>query len=178
MGFGFGLFVVFILLPFTGLLLILWLATRRKFFGQIVGSLWLAVIGLIALLYALHWLTDKTELEQSDYYGSYVIDRSFFPGKQADWQYNHFRFEIKSNDSIYFYVTDQAQVRQTYQGAISTTRNYISARLKLQMEQPSHHILQSDPTTYRSAWSFYLVFNSPRFNSVYFKKGTWKPISN
>jgi hypothetical protein len=40
------------------------------------------------------------------------------------------------------------------------------------MEQPTHHIMTSNPTTYRSAWSFYLVFYSPKFNNVYFKKGT------
>ena len=27
------------------------------------------------------------------------------------------------------------------------------------------------PTTYRSAWSFFLVFNSTKFNNVFFKKG-------
>jgi len=44
------------------------------------------------------------------------------------------------------------------------------------MQQPTHHIVTSNPTTYRSAWSFYLVFESPKFNNVYFKKGQWTPI--
>jgi hypothetical protein len=177
MGFGFNLFFVFILLPSTALLLLTWLFTRKKFFGKAIGLIWLGVVGLVLLVATLHWLIDKKELDQSDYYGSYIIDRSFFPGKQADWQYNHFRFEIRPNDSIYFYVTDHAQIRQMYRGAIRTTTSYASKRLILQVEQPSHHILQSDPTTYRSAWSFYLVFNSPKFHNVYFKKGIWKPIA-
>ena len=37
-------------------------------------------------------------------------------------------------------------------------------------------LLVENPTTYRSAWSFYLVFYSPKFNNVYFKKGSWESI--
>ncbi len=178
MGFGFNLFFIFILLPLTALLLLIWLFTGKTCFGKSIGLIWLGVIGLGFLVAILHWLTDKKELEKSDYYGSYIIDRSFFPGKQADWQYNHFRFEIRRNDSIYFYITDAARIKQIYRGVISIPTGYSSARLRLQVEQPSHHILQGNPTTYRSAWSFYLVFNSPKFHNVYFKKGTWKPIAS
>ena len=52
----------------------------------------------------------------------------------------------------------------------------ISERLIIKMEQPTHHIMTSNPTTYRSARSFYLVFYSPKFNNVYFKKGQWKTL--
>ena len=176
MGFGFNLFFVFILVPLTGILLVTWLLTRKKIFGKTLGLIWLGIFGLVFLSGIAQWLTAKTELKKKDYYGEYIVNRNYFPGRQADWQYDNFRFEIKENDSIFFYVTDKEKIVKTYRGTITTTKPYSSERLIINMEQPTHHIMTSNPTTYRSAWNFYLVFYSPKFNNVYFKKGKWKPL--
>jgi len=178
MGFGFSLFFVFILLPLTGILLIIWAITRQKTYGKVLGYLWLGLIGFILLIYTLGALTADKILEKKDFYGQYVVDRSYFKGKQANWQYNNFRFEIKQNDKIYFYVTDKEKILKTYIGTISTLKPYSSERLVINMEQPTIHIMKSNPTIYRSAWSFYLVFHSNKFNNMYFRKGTWKAIND
>lgn len=178
MGFGFNLFVVFILLPLTGILLLSWLFTKKKIFGTTTGMIWLGIFALVFLSGTVRWLTGKTILKKKDYYGTYIVDRDYFPGKQADWQYENFRFEIKDNDSIYFYRTEKENVLKTYRGKITTTTTYNSERLILNMDKPIHHIMTSNPTTYRSTWSFNLVFYSPKFNNVYFKKGKWKPIDH
>ncbi len=178
MGFGFNLFFMFILIPLTGILLIAWLLSRKLLIGKILGYIWLGIFGLVLLSGLIRWLTAKTELDKEDYYGEYIINREYFKGKQADWQYNNFRFEIKDNDSIYFYITDKEKILKTYKGIVATTKYYRSERLILNMEKPVFHILSSNPTIYRSAWSFYLVFYSPKFNNVFFKKGEWKPINN
>ena len=34
----------------------------------------------------------KNIIDKSDFYGEYKIDRNYFSGKQADWQYNNSRF--------------------------------------------------------------------------------------
>lgn len=177
MGFGFSLFFAFILLPLTGILLVIWLLTRYKIFGVIIGLIWLGIFGLVCLLSTIRWFTAKTHLEKKDYYGKYIVNRELYPGKQSDWQYDHFRFEIKDNDSIYFYVTDKEKILKTYKGAITTTKTYTSKRLIINMHQPTHHILASNPTTYRSAWNFYLVFDSTKFKNVFFKKGKWKQLN-
>ena len=176
MGFGFNLFFVLILLPLSGILLITLLLTRKKIFGKTLRLIWLGLLGLALLSGIIQWLKAKTLLEKKDYYGKYIINRDYFPGRQADWQYNNFRFEIKNNDSIYFYLTEKEKILKTYKGSISTTKPYNSERLIINMEQPTHHILTSNPTTYRGAWNFILVFYSPKFNNVYFKKGKWKPL--
>jgi hypothetical protein len=167
---------VFILFPLTVILLLIWLFSGKKLFGKTIGLIWIGIIGLVVFSMTINWLTSKTELEKKDYYGQYIINRDFFPGKQADWQYENFRFEIKENDSIYFYVTDKEKILKTYRGTITTTESYVSKRLIVNMEQPTNHILKSNPTTYRSTWSFILVFYSSKFNNVYFKKGEWKPL--
>lgn len=178
MGFGFYLFFIYILVPLTGMLLIAWFISRKLLIGKILGFIFIGMTGLVFLVITLNWATSKTVLNKKDYYGEYVINRNYFKGKQTDWQYNHFRFEITEEDSIFFYVTDKERILKTYRGTISTTNpnNYISDRLIIEMEQPTHHIIKSNPTTYRSAWSFYLVFYSPKFKNVFFKKGKWKSI--
>jgi hypothetical protein len=176
MGFGFNLFFMFILVPLTGIFLLIWLLTRKKIVGQTLGIIWIGIFGLILLSMLLQWLTAKTELKKKDYYGKYIVNRDYFRGRQTDWQYENFRFEIKENDSVFFYVTDKEKILKTYRGKIRTTNSYDSERLILHMEQPTHHILASNPTTYRNAWNFYLVFYSPKFNNVFFKKGKWEPL--
>lgn len=176
MGFGFNLFFIFILVPATIILLLVWLFSKKQIFGKTLGIVWLSILSLALFSYIVQALTSKKELKKKDYYGQYIVDRGFFAGKQADWQYNNFRFEITENDSIYFYVTKNEKILQTFRGTIATTQPYSSERLIINMQQPTHHIVASNPTTYRSAWSFYLVFESSKFNNVYFKKGQWTPI--
>ena len=176
MGFGFNLFFILILVPLTGILLIAWFLSRKLLIGKILGIIWLGIFGIVLLAGITREVTSKTELDKDDYYGEYIINREYFKGNQTDWQYNHFRFEITDKDSIYFYVTNKERILKTYRGKIKTTTPYNSARLIIEMEQPTHHILTSNPTIYRSTWDFYLVFKSPKFHNVFFEKGKWKPI--
>ncbi|WP_211220175.1 hypothetical protein [Hugenholtzia roseola] len=176
MGFGFNFFLIFIGLPFFALLLLLWGVTKSSVLGKALAGFAVFLVGFIFCTVLIRWATAKKELEKADYYGEYVVNRNYFKGKQADWQYNSFRFKIKENDSIYFYVTNKEQIVKIYKGTISTKNVANSARLILKMEQPTHHLLTTPPTTYRGAWDFYLVFNSPKFGNVFFKKQAWKPL--
>lgn len=174
MGFGFNLAFMFIILPLCCLLLIVWLLSRKIIIGKILTLFIGAIIALALLSSFLRYFTSPVKLKKEDYYGTYVIDRDFYPGEQADWQYDHYRFEIKENDSIYFYHTDGERIITSYKGMTTTTTPNPSARLVLQMNQPSHHILATNPTTYRGPFDFYLVFNSEKFGNVFFRKGNWE----
>ena len=172
----FNLLFAFIIFPLTVILFLIWLGSGKLYFRDLLKVIWLGIFGLSLLSYLLKWLNSKTELDKEDYYGEYVINRDYFKGEQTDWQYNHFRFEITDEDSLFFHFTDKDKIINTYRGTISTTKPYNSARLIINMEQPTHHIMIQNPTTYRSSWSFYLVFKSGKFYNVFFKKGKWKPI--
>lgn len=184
MGYGYIILSSFILVVFSGLLLffLLGFLLRKHTIGKIILSIatvvCYSVIGLILCAIFMNWFFSKTELDKEDYYGEYVVKRGFFKGEQTDWQYNHYRFEITEKDSIFFYVTDKEKIIKTYRGTISTTDRgqYKSARLRIEMEDPTHHILMSNPTSYRDSFTFYLVFNSPLFNNVFFEKRTWGAI--
>ena len=178
MGFGFNLFVIFILVPLTGLLLLIWLVTGKKVFGKILGLIWLGIFGLFFLgaIIIIHFFPHKRELDRDDIYGEYIIDRTKFPGKQADWQYDHFRFEITEQNEFLFHLTDKGTITKTYKGTVEFLKAYIRPRVVLHVDTPRHHIIEDKPTLYRTVSSFYYVFHSPEFGNVFFTKGQWKPI--
>lgn len=146
-------------------------------FSKAFSRIMLFCIALIILGWVISPLRNKVVLSKEDYYGAYIINRKFFPGKQADWQYNSFRFEIRENDSIYFHVTEGEKIIQTFKGKVRFVTPYNSTRLIIDMAEPTHHIVSDNPTTFRSIWNFNLVFESPKFYNVYFKKGKWVPIN-
>jgi len=176
---GLGLFfILIILIPISLLLTIGWVGGKNRVYGIILGIIWSGLFVLILASVIGQKINAKKILEKEDYYGQYVIDRNHYAGKQPDWQYNNFRFEIKDNDSIYFYVINKDEILKTFKGIITTSQTYTSKVLVIHMTQPTIHILASNPTTYRNAWNFYLVFNSPKFGNMFFKKGKWEEIEN
>ncbi len=86
MGFGFNLLLLFIIFPSTGILLFLWILSKRSSFAKILVLLWSGVIGLVILSSIVQFFNTKKRVEKNDIYGEYIIDRSKFPGPQADWQ--------------------------------------------------------------------------------------------
>lgn len=176
MGFGFNLFFMFVLVPLTGLLLLIWLITRKKIFGKALGLLWIGIFGFVSLIIMIHFFIDKKELSRKDIYGQYIIDRTKFPGAQADWQYDHFRLEITPQNKFFFYLAEKDKIIKVYQGNVIFLESYTSPRIVLQVDTPRHHIINDKPTLYRNTWTFYYVFNSPKFGNVFFTKGQWKPI--
>ncbi len=136
------------------------------------------VILIPILLFLIHYIFFTPMIvDRSDNYGEYVIDRDVFKGKQADWQYNHYRFEIKEDNTFLFYVTEKEKIIKTYKGTVT----FIAPRGKsvcifIDMNEPRHHILEQHPTMYRNIWSFYYVFKSKYYGNMFFRKGTWKEI--
>ncbi len=166
--------MLFIVGPGSLVLFLLWILTKKIVFGKLLLVGWTGIILLVLLAALLRPLTTKIVLEKDDYYGAYIIDTTYFNKEQAKWQYDHFRFEITPNDSIFFNVTNMYIIFRNYRVKIETTTNYNSARLIIKMEQPTHHIVSSNPTTYRDIWDFHLVFQSPYYHNMIFKKGKWK----
>lgn len=177
MGFFFNLFVMFILLPMTTILGINWLKSRKKLFGILLAFVWFPIFGLLLLVGVVRIFTEKKILDRHDIYGEYMIDRTKFAGSQADWQYNHYRFEITEKNEFIFYITEKDKIIKTYKGNVEFLELYKQPRIIIKTENPSYHIIEQKPTLYRSIWSFYYMFNSPKYGNVFFTKGKWKPIN-
>ncbi|MCK6606909.1 MAG: hypothetical protein L6Q46_01245, partial [Flavobacterium sp.] len=69
----------------------------------------------------LSFFTSKKEVEKENIIGDYIIDRTKCSVKQADWQYNHYRFKITEDDKIYFYITNKEQIIKTIKGNVTYT---------------------------------------------------------
>jgi amino acid transporter len=138
----------------------------------------IAFIGLVALLYTLSFLTRQMTVSEDDTYSEYIIDRDMFKGKQADWQYDHYRFEIKKDKTFLFHVTDKEKVLRTYTGYVTFHAPHVSSRIAIHMDLPTYHIIETNPTLYRDIWSFYYVFESKYYGNMFFKKGKWEPIED
>jgi hypothetical protein len=153
-----------------------WLVSRKKIFGQALGCIWAGIFILVIGVSIIHFFKEQMELSREDIYGEYIIDRTKFSGKQADWQYNHYRFEITPDDKVLFHVTEGKQIVKTYTGTLEFLQAYKSPRIVLHFEKSSHHIIAENPTLYKNTSPFYYVFYSKKFNNVFFTQGKWKPI--
>ena len=177
MGFGFNLFFILILIPLSIILLTSWVISKKKIFGKALSGIWIVVIALVLFVSIIKLIANLNELNQDDIYGEYVIDRTKYPGKQSDWQYENFRFEITKNDDILFHVTNKSKILKTYNGKIHFLEQYESPRIVLNFKNEKHHIVNENPTLYRNGKSFYYVFYSEKFGNVFFTKDKWKEIN-
>lgn len=173
----FGLAFLIILFLFISIVLyILKLIFKKKIFRKLNIGLWVLFISLPFLMAILSLFTTKKNVEKENIYGNYIIDRSKCSGKQANWQYNHYRFKITENNKIFFYITDEENIIKTIEGQVEFTESGNSPHLKINLKEPTFHILKENPTLYREIWSFYYVFESEKYKNVFFTKGNWKSI--
>ena len=176
MGFGFNLLLIFIIIPLTIIALLVWIVSKKKIFGQFAGIIWIGIIGLVILVQIIKFIANLNELKQNDIYGEYVIDRTKFSGKQSDWQYEYYRFEITENNEFLFHITENSKICKTIVGKMNFAENYEIPRINLKFEKPKFHIIEENPFLYRNGKNFYYVFYSTKYGAVFFKKDKWKPI--
>ena len=168
------LFIFFVIV--SVFLFVLKLIFKKKIFNILNIAWWIFFFSIPFLLAIVSFFTSKKEVEKDDIYGEYIIDREKCAGKQADWQYNHYRFKITEDNKIFFYITEKENIIKTIEGKVEFTEYSHSPHLKIELEEPKFHILQENPTLYREIWSFYYVFESEKYKNVFFTKGNWKPI--
>ena len=173
---GFALILIFF--SFISIIIfILEIIFKKRIFRQLNKALWILFLLTPFILAFASIFTNKKTVEKEDLYGNYIIDRDKCSGKQADWQYNHYRFIITEDNKIFFYITEKENIIKTIEGKVEFTENgSYSPHIKLQLEEPKFHILQENPTLYREIWSFYYVFESDKYKNVFFTKGNWKSI--
>lgn len=175
------------MLPITVVLLVIWAITywksKRHLPGIILLVFWKYFFVLIALAYFLEWSFKPVILTNKDIYGTYVIDRDKFPGKQADWQYENIRFKLTENDEMIFQTRIYKDNWKTEKVKISFStgyydfdlEEYCNRNLIVHSDSTNNHIIRDNPTLYRNSFGhFYYVFESEKYGNVFFKKQKWK----
>lgn len=183
---GLPILFLFIMLPITIVLLVLWAITywksKRHIPGIILLVFWKYFFILIALVYFLEWSLKPVILTTKDIYGTFVIDKDKFAGKQADWQYENIRFKITEKEEMIFqtriykdnWKTEKVKVSFSTGYYYLNLKEYCNRRLIIHSDSTNHHIIQNNPTLYRKNFSrFYYVFESEKYGNVFFKKGKW-----
>lgn len=174
-------------MPVLGLLLLTWIFTylrwKKHHALYILLAIWIFFISGICLLRIAEPFFRPMTLTQKDIYGTYVIDKDKFPGKQADWQYENFRFTITENDELIFesliygdkWKTETVKVSYSSGYYDLDKKEYCNRKLRVHSDSANHHIIKDNPTLYRQSFNrFYYVFESEKFGNVFFKKGKWK----
>lgn len=180
MGFGFNLFLIFVLLPLLALAVILALIFPKSvaaYKESLLSCLTVGVSGIVLLVLfsaIFNYLAKPMKLDADDYYGEYVIDKSIFPGKNSEWQYNHFRLEIKYNGDVLLHTLGGNKKMKVYKGNFYIDDNKPSATIRFEMSKPTSHVMIYQPKVYRSAWGFTLVMKSTKYHHMYFKKKSFR----
>jgi len=153
---------ILVIVIFLGIKSIFALRSRRFQTALYLGIL-PAVFGLLVIV---GWACSPTKLSRSDILGEYVIDRSRFPGLNADWQHSVYTLVITENELILRDRRTSTVWTEPIKWAVGP--EYLWSF----KNQNSHHILAGGPTLFRESFSHYYVFNSKLYGNVFFcKKG-------
>ena len=92
-----AIFIV-IILPISGILILTWKWTYKKYKSHLAGYILGLILSLYVTLILINQYLKPMILTNNDIHGTYIIDRDKFAGKQANWQYENFRFRITDNN--------------------------------------------------------------------------------
>jgi hypothetical protein len=169
MGFGFNLFGFPLLILATVGLLIYFFVSQKKIALIILGGLWVLTISVIILNLIVDYNRTPIRLTKNDIVGEYRIDTTFYPGANAKWQYDHYKFYITNKDSILFIVMKEKEIPRTiYKHKIKYSK--IPPKLWSVVADTTHHLILNQPTLYRGHDKFYYVFHSEKFGNMFFRK--------
>ncbi|WP_289029069.1 hypothetical protein [uncultured Paraglaciecola sp.] len=163
--FSFLFFFTFVLFVATSTLVFAWkyLKTKDVIFLKKLGLVWVIPSVLIALmLYAYYPITKERVV------GLYQIDTNFYPGKNADWQKEHFSFEINENDDFLFHEKLKDGTVKTIKGKVVWFRQSPPMVFRIEMEH-AHPLVDEYPTLHRGNRAFYYVFDS-KFGNMFYRK--------
>ena len=158
----FGLIILFIATLFIGQML------RLKNFGSfLLLGFGIGLLMLITQSLIVYFQSDW-ELDKDDIIGKYEIDKSFYPGKQSDWQHDNFKLEITDSK---VYLWRKVNGRFTTTESIKTTWSERDICQKWGYEEiPNHYFFSNKPTLYRSHWDFYYVIKTKCCGNMFFRK--------
>lgn len=169
MGFGFNLIGFPILVASTIVLLVYYLASKKKIALFLLSGLLLMTTILITIGIISDYLNKPIQLTKQSIIGEYRIDTTFYPGKNASWQYKHYKFYITKTDSILFVVmndNDEPFKIYSHKIAYSNTRN----KLWSIIADSTNKVISNQPILFRGHDNFYYVFKTKPFGNMFFRK--------
>lgn len=162
--FGFPLLI----LATVGLLVYFFVEKKKSTLIILAGVWGLTIIVINVISIADHYQR-PIRLTKHDIVGEYRIDTKFFPGTNAKWQYEHYKFYITDKDSILFMVLkEKGMPGALYKHKIKYSDG--PPDLWSIIADSTHHVIRNKPTLYRGHDKFYYVFHSEKFGNMFFRK--------
>ena len=97
-------FIFFIIIFGISLIfLVIYYITKNKIFKRSFIGYWLFFILSYLILLVVGFINSPTTVDKEDIFGKYEIDKDMFKGNDANWQFQHFSFEINKNEEFIFY---------------------------------------------------------------------------
>jgi hypothetical protein len=149
--------------------LIIYGRTKNKSYLKKAALPWIVVFVMVGFISYSWWSASLPRVIDKNYIvGTYEIDANFYPGKNATWQKEHFRFQITRDDKFIFYDRLADKSEREYHGSV-TWAHENPEKWSIQMEEP-HHVIDPHPVLYRDQKQIYYVFRSKLFGNMFFRK--------
>lgn len=155
----------------TVFFLIQLVVTRRKEHLSWFAVLWAIPFSLFLMGKVISWLGTLTYVDQDRIIGTYEVDTDFYPGPNADWQKEHFRFEIAKGNKFIFYVRLADGTEREYIGRVNWAYQRVE-KWSVDIDEP-YKIVNKYPTLYRGYFSYYYVLETKDFGNMFFRKTFW-----
>jgi hypothetical protein len=169
MGFGFSLFGIPILILLSVALLAYFVFAGEKKALYALATMWGMVLLLIPFSLFMDNYRRPIHLTKADFVGDYRVDTTFYPGRNARWQYDRFGFRILESDSIIFVeINDKGTRINVHRHPINISAGPPS--LWTVTDETSSPVFQQPPTLYRGHTRFYYVFDSEGYGNMFFRK--------
>ena len=151
------------------LLVLYFVMHRRKAFLYAIFAIWVPQILFALIVGIIIWINQPRPLTTDVLIGNYVIDTTFFRGKNAEWQKHTFRLCL-SKDSLILYEKLADGSEKQFRGKVSWESGP-PAKWSVSMID-AHHVVDPHPTLYRTTngHKFYYVFKSKKFGNMFFRK--------
>lgn len=142
--------------------------TKDTVYLKKIKSLWVIPFTLVLLFLLLVFIFGRVDVDRGRIIGHYEVDTNFYPGPNANWQKEHYRFEITKDNKLILYEKLADSTERQYFGDINWSfgpPDKWSISMKNQ-----HHVIDKHPTLYRSNKKFYYVFKTKNFGNMFFRK--------
>ena len=163
--FGFLFFIVFVLIVslFTFIYIWRYVKTKESLHLKKLAVIWVLPCFLIGMALYTHFPITKDRI-----IGVYEIDNGFYSGADADWQKEHFSFEITQESEFLFHEKLKDGSIKTVRGKIDWYRRSPPMLFRIAMGK-EHPLIDQYPTLYRGNRKFYYVFES-KFGNMFYRK--------
>ena len=148
----------------------LWLFYRSRDTAHLthLARVWSLPLLLIGAPIFLLWFTSPVAVTKDSIVGCYQVDDRFYPGPNARWQKQLFRFEVTADNRFVLYERLADGIDKPFVGTIRWA-NESPEKWSIRMQTP-HPVAVNYPLLYRQPHGFYYVFRTKAFGNMFFRR--------